>query len=263
MKFIKELLQVTEAEVADAEDDEQPKKKPTKTKQKSNLDDLNLSGPSDANLPANAPKDTPPSSAPKQNTASRAETLRRTPPTPLGPDAMRHLRDLHANMPADGEEEDVDMGAEPTEPPPPDTLPAVIQTHMAAAGYLDPQFHLVANLPGNMSSAIRRLGKALFAQFTSTPTDKISMVASLGGMGPNTPREVNAVAAYCKSHGVDLGPGEVDFDQIMPGYKAEIHNFEAHGVHYMMVKDFMGHYIYSWPANTSTLKSKPEQKKLK
>lgn len=264
MQFIKELLQVMEAEVADAEDDE-PKKKPTKTKQKSNLDDLNLNGPSDDNLPANAPKDTPPSDkpAPKQRIASRADTVQRSRSVPLDDEALRHLQNLHDNMPDDEEEAGADtVGAEPVEPPPPEDLPAVIQHQMAAAGYLEPDWHLVANLPGNMSSAIRRLGKSLFAQFTTTPTDKITMIASLGGMGPNTPREINAVAAYCKTHGVDLGPGNVDFDQIMPGYAADVHNFEAGGVHFMLVKDFMGQYIYSWPANTSKLPSK-QQKKLK
>lgn len=266
MKFIKELLHVMEAEVADFEDDEEPKKKPTKTKQKSNLDDLNLNGPSDANLPANAPKDAPLSDkpAPKQRIASRADTVQRTRSVQLDPEALRHLQNLHDNMPDDGEEADAEMGRpEEVEPPPPETLPALIQTQMAAAGFLEPDWHLVSNLPGNMSRQIMQLGKALFATFTTTPTDKITMIASLGGMGPNTPREINAVAAYCKSQGVDLGPGEIDFSQIMPGYAADVHNYEAGGVHFMLVKDFMGQYIYSWPANTSKLKSKPAQKKLK
>lgn len=266
MKFIKELLLVKEAEVADAEDDEPKKVKPTKTRQKSNLDDINLDGPSDANLPANAPKDTPPSDkpAPKQRVASRADTVQRSRSVPLDAEALRHLQNLHNNMPDDEENTDADVGRpDEIEPPPPETLPKVISDQMAAAGFLEPDWHLVANLPGNMSRQIMQLGKALFATFTTTPTDKITMIASLGGMGPNTPREINAVAAYCKSQGVDLGPGEIDFSNIMPGYAADVHNYEAGGVHFMLVKDFMGQYIYSWPAASSKLKSKPAQKKLK
>ena len=126
-------------------------------------------------------------------------------------------------------------------------LPAVAGQAIQAAGMQNPEFHQVANLPGNMSDMIRQLGKSLFGALTVTPTKRIYVVANLGGQGPNTSQEVNAVAGFLKKEGKDLGPGDVDFDNVMPGYKADTHMFSAAGIRWMLVKDFAGQYIYCWP----------------
>jgi hypothetical protein len=120
-----------------------------------------------------------------------------------------------------------------------------------AAGMQNPEFHQVANLPGNMSDQIRQLGKSLFGSLTMTPTKRIYVVANLGGQGPNTNQEVQAVAGFLKKEGKDLGPGNVDFEQVMPGYKADTHMFSAAGIRWMLVKDFAGQYIYCWPESDS------------
>jgi len=168
--------------------------------------------------------------------------------------SQKHLADLHKNMP--------DAGAEEDEPKTPSTeltvksaqVPKVVSSAMKAAGMLDPDFHIVDNLPGNMSRAIKQLGKALFKELTTTSTGDISMVANLSGQGPNSEKEVNAVAAYAKKHGKDLGPGDIDFEGIMPGYKASTHMYTADGVRFMLVKDHAGTYIYAWPEKDSKLK---------
>lgn len=126
-------------------------------------------------------------------------------------------------------------------------LPAVAGQALQAAGQQNPEFHQVANLPGNMADQIRQLGKSLFGSLTMTPTKRIYVVANLGGQGPNTNQEVQAVAGFLKEHGKDLGPGDVDFDAVMPGYKAQTHMFSAAGIRWMLVKDFAGQYIYCWP----------------
>ncbi len=126
-------------------------------------------------------------------------------------------------------------------------LPAVAGQAIQAAGMQNPEFHQVANLPGNMADQIRQLGKSLFGSLTMTPTKRIHVVANLGGQGPNTNQEVQAVAGFLKKEGKDLGPGNVDFDNVMPGYKADTHMFSAAGIRWMLVKDFAGQYIYCWP----------------
>lgn len=130
-------------------------------------------------------------------------------------------------------------------------LPAVAGQALQAAGVQSPEFHQVANLPGNMAAQIRQLGRALFGSLTMTPTNRIYMIANLGGQGPNSTQEVSAVANFLKQHGEDRGPGEIDFDAIMPGYRAETRMFTAAGIRWMLVKDFAGQYIYSWPEEDS------------
>lgn len=238
--------------------------KKTKTKVKSKVD---LSGFSDKDIlgdqkPSNVStaykkadisddeEDEPKPKAPR--TVSKEKTAAATANVRLDQKALDRINSLkmdaftHEDDPVDNE---VSTHVKAT------NVPAMVSSAMKAAGFIDPDFHLVSNLPGNMSSAIKQLGKALFRSLTTTPTDNISMVGSLGGNGPNSKQEINAVAAYAKKEGKDLGPGEIDFDAIMPGYKAKIHNFAAGGVHFMMVKDDHGEYIYSWPENTSVTAS--------
>jgi hypothetical protein len=109
----------------------------------------------------------------------------------------------------------------------------------------------VANLPGNMATSIRTLGRSLFRNFTSTPTDDIWMVGNLGGRGPNSSEEVNAVANWIRENGQDLGDGNIDFDRTIPGYNAEIHQYVADGIRWLLVQDQFGQYIYSWPEEDS------------
>jgi hypothetical protein len=132
-----------------------------------------------------------------------------------------------------------------------ENLPAVVSKALRAEGSVVPTFHQVANLPGNMSRGIRQMGKQLFRMFTTTPTDEIYMIGNLGGMGPNSAREVNAVAGYLRDHGVDLDIGDIDFEDIIPGYHADIYQYSANGVRWLLVLDDFGQYIYTWPENTS------------
>jgi hypothetical protein len=130
-------------------------------------------------------------------------------------------------------------------------LPAVAGQALDAGGVQSPQFHKVANLPGNMSRGIRTLGRHLFRSLTRTPTDDIWMIANLGGQGPNTRQEVNAVANWVRNHGDDLGDGDIDFDATIPGYNAEIRQYSAAGIRWLLVQDQFGNYIYSWPEQDS------------
>jgi hypothetical protein len=150
------------------------------------------------------------------------------------------------------------------EPRPPELVPALLvktttlattaEHALRTAGYLVPDFHQVAALPGNIKDQIRQLGRSLFKTLTVTPTNKIFVVANLGDMGPNTDREVQSVADWVRTHGEDYGNGNVDFDRSIPGYKADTHLYTAAGITWFLVDDFAGQYIYAWPEKDSLFK---------
>lgn len=189
-----------------------------------------------------------PTAGPKMRKASAASTRRAMGNVNIPTQGMDYLSNLNIDI-------DPDLAPYPDEEPVLDistevnteNLPAVAGEALQAAGTTSPEFHQVARLPGNMSRMIRQLGKALFGSMTNTPTEEIYMIGNLGGQGPNTRQEVNAVANFVREQGKDMGPGDIDFDQVMPGYKAQTHQYEAAGVRWLLVKDFAGEYIYAWP----------------
>lgn len=150
------------------------------------------------------------------------------------------------------------------EPKPPEMVPTVVvktttlattaEYALRKAGYLVPDFHQVAALPGNIRDQIRQLGRSLFKTMTVTPTNKIFVVANLGGMGPNTDREVQSVANWIRENGDDYGDGSINFDRSIPGYEAETHLYTAAGITWLLVNDFAGQYIYAWPEKESLFK---------
>ncbi|MFZ9956959.1 MAG: hypothetical protein ACO3E1_12685, partial [Flavobacteriales bacterium] len=156
-----------------------------------------------------------------------------------------------SQLPANLDTDDETVGMEPAVTP--ETLPAVLTDKLAAAGTQMPEWHRVNNLPGNMSRAIRALGKMLFAEFTRTPTDKIVMIGNLAGQGPNTSLEVNSVAGWLRNNATDLGVGDINFENIFPGYVADINQYSTGDVRWLLVRDEYGSYIYTWPEEDSVL----------
>ena len=233
------------------ESDEEKKNRKTRTKLDSKKLDLNFE-PKVDRLPASANKSGLTNKSAEANrtlrTASSEKTKKDTANISLPRSAHKHISNLLNNVPAEDE---------PTKSRSISTrvksanVPSVISQAMIAAGKKDPHFHIVANLPGNISAGIRQLGKQLFSVFTSTATDEISMIGNIMGMGPNSQSEINAVANFVKSQGRDLGDGNIDFNEIMPGYAADIMQYSAAGIRFMLVKDLYGQYIYAWPENTS------------
>lgn len=233
--------------------------KKTKTKDKvnnpfSNLDDLNE--PDNSNPIANAPEPDDMGDGepvlPNMPKASQRDTLDAT--RNIGNQRMADLLSRMRDIDAD---DDDDVGyPDPEDPDVPvivtvDNLPAVAGQALDAGGFVIPTWHKVSNLPGNMSRAIRTLGKHLFRSMTTTPTDDIYVIANLGGMGPNSTREVNAVADWLRNNGTDLGDGNIDFETSIPGYNADIRIFDAAGIRWLLVRDEFGQYIYVWPQQDS------------
>lgn len=187
--------------------------------------------------------------------ASQSDTLRAT----AGIAPSQRMRDLMSRM-RDIEVDPNDAGYPDPEPTTDlivrvdnQNLPTVANKALAAAGRVSPTFHQVANLPGNMSRGIRTMGKQLFRMFTRTPTEKIYMIGDVMGMGPNSRREMNAVAGYLRDKGQNMGVGDLNFDQIIPGYRADVNQFKANGIRWLVVRDEFGEYVYAWPETDSTM----------
>lgn len=95
------------------------------------------------NTPADAP-------APEFKRSSRADTLRKTSqitPSDQMRDMMSRMRDI--------EGADDELEYELAQPVTPETVPKVINHELVADGVVIPDWHTVANLPGNMSRVIR------------------------------------------------------------------------------------------------------------
>jgi hypothetical protein len=202
-----------------------------------------------------APTASKPSDEPAaQRTASAKTTQDKTRNLSIGPEGMRHMLDLTRNLDQiDTSQEldldqDTEVGIPEPEPPTADNLPAVLQRGLMRGDEVQPEWHQVKNLPGYMSKPIRALGRQLFSMFTRTPIDTINVLADLSGQGPNEHQELNAVSARLRDRGRRLRQAEVSMRDLMPDYDAQISMFEADGYTFMLVKDFAGRYIYSWPS---------------
>lgn len=178
-----------------------------------------------------------------------------------GPQAMRHMMDLASNLDQidTSQEQDLDIdldqdeeGYEPV-PTTPENLPAVINQDVMAQGKVEPEWHMVKHLPGYVSKPIRAMGRQLFRAFTSTPIEKVNVLANLMGSGPNSKKELNAVAGTVHKLGRRLTEAEIEFESIMPGYSASTKIYEYKGYVFMLVQDFAGQYVYSWPTETNLL----------
>lgn len=168
-------------------------------------------------------------------------------PTDRMRDLMSRMRDIDADPDDPGYPEPEPPENLPSTRVNTENLPAVAGARLQAAGVQQPDFHKVSNLPGNMNRAIRTLGRALFRSLTRTPTDDVHMVGNLNGQGPNTRQEVNAVAGWVRDTGKRITDGNIDFDTTIPGYQADIQQWSAAGIRWLLVRDEFGDYVYSWP----------------
>lgn len=162
-------------------------------------------------------------------------------------------------------EQDIDMAVGRPEPQTPgtdlatiETLPSVINKEVGKHAPIEPDWHQIKNLPGYIKAAIRAMGRQVFGVFTKTKIEDIQVIANLGGQGPNTEREVNAVAGWLKDNGTRDTDGEMNFQQSLPDYDAEFKMYSAKKFTFMVVQDDYGSYIYSWPT-TDNKYGQPEK----
>lgn len=149
----------------------------------------------------------------------------------------------------------IDQGDVEPVPPTPTTQLANIVRDIAAGGNVNPEFRSVSDLPGYMVNAIRRIGRTVFSVYTTTPIEQIDVLANVGGQGPNTMRELNAVAGWARNNAtLDQQASEAattDFGNVIPGYAPQIQVYDAGETTFMITRDDHGSYIYSWPSDTN------------
>lgn len=151
-------------------------------------------------------------------------------------------------------DQDYDNAVPELPPPTPENLPAVISRELRAAGMVSPEWHQVKNLPGYINRGIRALGRQMFSQVFSTDIDEVQVLANLGGSGPNSTQEMNAVAGFVKANGVQRHDIEMGIENLLPGgYEAQTFCYNWGGYDFLLVKDFAGEYIYSWPADDTLI----------
>ena len=204
----------------------------------------------------------------KASAASTARTVGRITPT----DAMRDMMS-RINVPADAIDNepempgDVDHEEVVPEPPPPADVPALINKAIAASdpNAINPEWHQIKNLPGYMQRPIRAMGRATMGAFTDTPIEEISLVANLGGQGPNSDREVSGVAQWLKTNAQKVDAADMNFGDTIPGYEAQTLVYKVPGMKFLVVRDFAGGYIYAWPdaSNDQLAGSQPEPLRLR
>lgn len=146
------------------------------------------------------------------------------------------------------------------QPTTPENLPAVIEKlpnlinkEVTKQTNVEPEWHQVKNLPGYLQGAIRALGRQVFGSFTKTKIEDIQIIANVGGNGPNTKRELNAVAGWLKDKGKRDTDGEMNFQRSIPDYEADFEIYNAKNFTFMIVKDEYGEYVYSWPTADNKL----------
>lgn len=239
----------------------QPKPKPTATK--TDWDSLfqDYLGPKHKDLPTVATPppttDRPGASGPKPKPTIRtasADTTRQRTAGLVTPEMASKLANVDMGAPDEISDTQarVNAGLDTTNQvvvrTTPDNLPKVMTNAMATTTDIIPDWHMVKNLPGYLASGIRAMGRAVFAPFTKTPIEQIQVLANLNNGGqPNSQREINAVANFLKQQGDRNAEAEIKFHEKIPDYDAQVQVYMAMGYTFVLVKDFAGNYIYSWP----------------
>jgi hypothetical protein len=163
--------------------------------------------------------------------------------------ASSHLADLSQSLPADETEGWSDEEVEDTEQTAVALMPGNEVGELAPTTWFS-----VADLPGNIQSQIRRLGKALFKDITTTPIADIAVMSTIS----NPEDQVRRIYAGVTREGTKIRDMDFDFSPIMPGYTAagEVWRIDnpkssASGYEFLLIKDFAGYYVYGYPVSDS------------
>jgi hypothetical protein len=230
--------------MAEADDGPGPKRTIPKDTFRAKLDDIKFSSTDGKNAPAakSKPFGGDAKRSIKFNTASAADTGNATKNIRMDMESLL----LFMGMDLSGLEDIIDASYDVMIPTAAD-LPRVINTALKAAGKEDPKWHMVRNLPGYMSQGIRAIGRQVFSPFTTTRIEDIQVVAHIGG-GPNSKKEIDSVASFLVKFGTKVTDATMEFQERIPGYKADMKVYTFANYTFLIVKDHAGEYIYSWPS---------------
>jgi hypothetical protein len=193
--------------------------------------------------------------------AGRAKT-RAAMNAPTSPEMAARWRDLASSgledQISDAEAADI-SGYDPLdngvpEPVTTTTLPAVVNRALTDAGSrIQPEWHMVKDLPGYMASAIRAMGRMVFEPFTDTPIEEIQVLSSLS----NKEIEVKTVLTWLTRNAIRDDEAELTFQEILPGYAAKTQIWNTADATFMAVKDDHGIYVYGWPGGRGVAVNAP------
>ena len=174
------------------------------------------------------------------------------------PDAARHMGSLMSSGMEDDigdgdaaayaalggdDDNDADTAGPDEARPDIENLPAVISRAITrTGGTVEPEWHMVRHLPGYLQAPIRKLGRMVFGQFTDTPIEDIQVLATL----VNPEHDVRGVMSWIRQNGIRDDEANIDFSQIMPGYKADVQLWNTRGYAFLLVHDMAGYYIYGF-----------------
>lgn len=138
-----------------------------------------------------------------------------------------------------------------TPTPTPNNLPAVISNAVREKPHAgqynlsdwEPEWTKVAHLPGYIRTGIRQMGRQIFRNFTDTPLEDIQVMSTL--VQPE--HDVKKMMKWIQLNGIRDEKLEMDFENSIPGYKADVQLWRTKGYEFLLVKDFAGYYIYGWP----------------
>lgn len=146
--------------------------------------------------------------------------------------------------------------ANPEPPKTPGTDIATVKKDVMGAGSQSPDWLQVSQLPGYMQHGIRAMGDVVFGTFTHTPLSDINILANLQGKGPSEHLELNAVAHHARKTAEHTQDLDMEFGEIIPGYKPDAKLYTCEEDTYLVVRDDMGDYIYHWPTSDSKTSTK-------
>jgi hypothetical protein len=159
-------------------------------------------------------------------------------------DAPRMNHDAMNDLPDDDDQNLSD--GDNTDPKEPGNDVANVETGVRAAGKAKANWMGVDQLPGYMQTGIRRMGRVVFSPLTKTRLEDMSIIANLGGHGPNKQMELDAVAKYAQSNATQTRDLAMSFGDMIPGYEPDAKVYVTPHDTYLVVQDEMGRYIYSW-----------------
>lgn len=168
--------------------------------------------------------------------------------------ATTYLSSLASKAPAmTDQNKDLDEtpGFDPEPVPPTNTTEVAIYEAMddIAPYENDIQWYPAEALPGVRKDIIRMMGKKIFSHYTKAPMDQIFAIATL----VNPEERVAVMYAGLKKKGQFVSDVQYDFEAVMPGYVAEAKVYRYKGLEFLLVKDFMGYYVYAWDKSSSLL----------
>lgn len=157
----------------------------------------------------------------------------------------------------------------------PGTMAMALQRRQAEAALVDapgavawrPLFDLPGySDPGPMGQAVRSLGRSIFLTMPCfarmqaecralgrDPLGEVQVMADVGGRGPSTQGQMNAMAVWIRQNGTLIDGAQIAFPDIMPGYRPNIILAATDDESFLMVEEtrergapMESTFIYSW-----------------